>query len=102
MTAAALSICGLPRRGSKAASTASSIPLRSIVLSEAISGGEGGAGGLEGAVVAQGADVGPEVLRITGSRDGGPHGGGPPAMTTDGLLGGGARVGDGLAQVKQP
>src|SRR5580704_5994059 len=102
MTAAALSIWGLPRSGSKAASTASSMLLRSSVLREAMSGGEGRARGLEGAVVAQGADVGPEVLGITGPRDRGPDRGGPSALAADGLLGGRARNGNGLAQVQEP
>ena len=61
--------------------------------------GEGGAGGLEVAVVAQRADVGPEVLGIAGPLDGRPHGDGPPALAADGLLGRDGRDGDGLAQV---
>ena len=64
--------------------------------------GEGGAGGLEVAVVAQGADVGAEVLGVAGPLDGGPHRGGPPALAPDGLLRRRRRDGEGLAQVEQP
>src|SRR5271157_1847336 len=76
--------------------------LRSIVLTEAMSGGEGRARGLEGAVVAQGYHLWPEVLPVTGPRDGGPHRGGAAPLAPDGLLGGGARDGDRLAQVHEP
>ncbi len=59
--------------------------------------GEGGAGGLEVAVVAQGADVGPEVLGVAGSLNGGPDRHSPTALATDGLLGWHRRNGDRLA-----
>src|SRR5258708_30351171 len=88
---------GRPRRGWKATSTASS-----MVLTGARSRREGGAGGLEVAVVAQGADVGPEVLGVAGPLNGRPHRDRPPALAPDRLLGGGGGDGDGLAQVEEP
>src|SRR5580692_7819544 len=95
--AAARSAAGWPRSGSKAASTASS-----MLVTAGSSRGEGGAGGLEVAVVAQGSDVGAEVLGIAGSLNGRPDGDGAPALAADRLFGWHRRNGDGLAQVEQP
>src|ERR1700722_2590706 len=98
MKAAARSSSGRPRSGSKAASTTSSI----VLLTAARSRGEGGAGGLEVAVVTQGTDMGAEVLGVTRTLNGGPYGHGAPALAADGLLGGHRRDGDRLAQVQKP
>src|SRR6516164_8097824 len=63
---------------------------------------EGGAGGLEIAVVAERADIGAEVLGMAGSFYRGPDGGCAFALAPDGLLAGDGRDRQRLAQVQEP